>query len=196
MSKLDAEALYAVGASRFLRTVDEAEFPVRAYFGVFDRADELGALRLDLDGAPMVYDFALRPSAPSPSATADGIAVARAETPRAGELELELSQDVTRISDEALLETSMVTLLAPDDAYQAPANVVLASFAGNCWSLARPLLARVTQIRQYYAGRDGGDVAVIERRRDSSVLPEDAFARFVAMNGGEPALAAYCSDVR
>lgn len=196
LSRLDAQALYTVGASRFLRTVDEAEFPVRAYFGVFARAAELGTLRLDVEGRPISYDFALRPSAPSPSATQAGIAVAHAETPRAGELELELSQDVTRVSDEALLETSVVTLLAPDDEYQAPASVVLASFAGSCWSLARPLLARVSQIRQYYERREGGDVAVIERRRDSSALSEDAFAGFVSTHGGEPALAAHCSDVR
>jgi hypothetical protein len=37
---------------------------------------------------------------------------------------------------------------------------------------------------------------VIERLRDSTALDEAAFAGFVGAHGGEPALAAYCSDIR
>jgi hypothetical protein len=120
LSKLDAQGLYAVGASRFLRTVDEAEFPVRAYFGVFERAHELGTLHLSVEGGTLAYEFALGPGLPSPSLTEESVVVARAETPRAGGLELELSQNVTRISDEALLETSVVSSHAASDAYEVP----------------------------------------------------------------------------
>lgn len=195
LTKLDAQALYSVGASRFLRTVDDAEFPVRAYFGVVRRAADLGRLRLELESETLTYAFALSSSAPSPSVIEDGIVVMRAETPRAGELELELSQDVTRVSDEALLETSLVSLLSPSDAYEAPAAAVLSGFSGNCWSLARPTLARVSQLRQYYRAHAGGDMAVVERRRDSAALEPTAFAEFIGAQGGEPPLAAHCSDV-
>lgn len=195
LAKLDAQGLYAVGASRWLRTLDEAEFPVRAYFGVVERA-ELGQLRLNAEDGVLAYDFSLGPGTPSPRVTEASVVVERAATPRAGELELELSQDVTRISDEAPLETSIVSRLAAGDAYEASAAVVLAAFAGNCWSLERPLLARVSQIRQSYEARASGDMAVIERRRDSAALDEEAFAGFVSAHGGEPALAPHCQDIR
>ncbi len=194
-SPLDGEALYLTGASRFLRSVDDAEYPVRAYFAAVERAGELGTLRIELAGEPIEYDFALGASGPAPRVVDGTLAVERAETERAGELELELSQDVVRISDEAELETSVVTLLAPDAPYAAPAGVVLAAFAGNCWSLERPLVARLSQIRQYYARRDGGDFAVIERRRDAEALRDGELASFVDEHGGAPELAAYCNDI-
>jgi hypothetical protein len=195
LSQLDTEGLYLTGASRFLRSVDEAEFPVRAYFGATELASNLGTLRLDVEGGEIVYGFVLETSEVAPHVTNDAIGVEHLETPRAGELEVELSQSVVRISDGAALETSVVSLLAPDAAYTAPATVVLGAFSGNCWSIERPLITRVGQIRQYYEPRDGGDFAVIERRRDAAALSADELAEFIDENGGAPALAAYCDDI-
>jgi hypothetical protein len=195
LSKLDAEGLYLTGASRFLRSVDDPEFPVRAFFGALELASDLGTLRLEVEGAEIAYPFALEASEVAPRVTNGGVGVEHLDTPRAGELEVELSQSVSRISDGALLETSVVSRLAPDAAYTAPAAVVLAAFSGNCWSLERPLIARVSQIRQYYEQRDGGDFAVIERRRDATALSAHELAKFIDENGGAPALAAYCSDI-
>jgi hypothetical protein len=194
---LDTEALYAVGASRFLRTVDDPEFPVRAYFGSIARASELLSLRLELEGEQLSYAFALDASDATPAIDGDVISVNPGATERAGELEIELGQNVTRLSDEAELESGLFALLAPGARLDVPVDIVFASFPGNCWSLERPLYSRVTQLFQRYEARRSGDFAVIERRRDSAELDPGRFSSFVTQaTATPPALAAYCADFR
>jgi hypothetical protein len=197
LSALDTEGLYAVGASRFLRTVDDPEFPVRAYFGSVARGSEVARLRLELEDERLEYAFALGESDATPSLDSDAISVNPGETERTGELDIELSQNVTRLSDEAELETGLFSLLAPGSSFEAPENAVLDAFAANCWSLERPLFSRVTQLFQRYEARNNGDFAVIERRRDSAELDPERLTSFIAEEGGTaPTLAAYCSDFR
>jgi hypothetical protein len=197
LSALDTEALYAVGASRFLRTVDDPEYPVRAYFGSVARASDLATLRLELEGDGLSYTFALAASDATPSLDGNAISVSPGTLERAGELEIELAQVVTRLSDEAELETGLFSLLAPGASFEAPASVVIDAFSRNCWSTERPLHARVTQLFQRYDARERGDFAVIERRRDSAELEPERLASFVADDdGAAPPLATYCSDFR
>jgi hypothetical protein len=197
LSALDTEALYAVGASRFLRTLDDPEYPVRAYFSSVARASDLAALRLELEGDPLSYTFALAASDATPSLDGNSVSVSPGTIERAGELEIELAQDVIRLSDEAELETGLFSLLAPGASFEAPASVVFDAFSRNCWSTERPLHSRVTQLFQRYEARANGDFAVIERRRDSAELEPERLASFVADDDrAAPPLATYCSDFR
>jgi hypothetical protein len=197
LSALDTEALYAVGASRFLRTVDDPEFPVRAYFGSIERASGLLLLRLELEGEQLSYAFALDASDVAPAIDGNVISVDPGAIERAGELEIELGQNVTRLSDEAELESGLFALLAPGASFDVPVEAVLAAFSGNCWSLERPLHSRVTQLFQRYEARESGDFAVIERRRDTGELDPERLANFVTQAAeNPPPPASYCSDFR
>jgi hypothetical protein len=186
---LDDMALQQSGAARWLSSVKSDDYSVAAYFAALPCQGDAVPITIALDGGDL--ELGPMPAAAVEVRVSDEMLALDYDTPRADYVVIELWQAIakTEMPDEAI-EALVRTSLPPAVAYTVGASLVDSAAGQGCWSQARPVGARVTQIARAYIPRQAGDVAVILQRIDGSEIQP---ATWTALTDS-PAPAGYCQD--
>jgi hypothetical protein len=192
LQQLDSDTLYETGASRRLRTLDSADYDVRAYVAVVQRdAARLATLELQTDAARFTARLDLNAPGLRFEQDEEVTHVAHGKLPGADYVEIELLQRLTRIpqdtdagaedrdagagdaEDPERVEALVRTSLWPTTQYQATPELLTDVTGQGCWNEAQPLTARLIQTARSYQQNPAGDLAIIHRRLDAlTVEPE------------------------
>ena len=179
--ELNNDGLFQSGASRWLRSTTQG---VATYFGFFQSPLWTDSLSLSAT-APGDSDYdnleiqRLVSAATELTVTPDGedhpadLLVTWQTASPSDYVTVDLLQTVTDIESELPVEVTVITSMEAEPPYRATWALIDEAFGKCCWSTARTLSARLTQISRAYVPREAGDWALIHRTIQAVNIPSE-----------------------
>jgi hypothetical protein len=187
----DATA-YELGVTRFLGVIASADYRVKAFWGSRESAKAFGSVRWPSGARILEHEAELSPSELRLSqGEEDEVLVDNDPFEGADYKVVDLFQRIVRSEEGDDVDALVRTSLGVQTEYRATPELLSSVWHALCWTSERPLFARVEQVaRSYHRAHDGGDFAVIHKRRDFARVPRGAWRR--SAPEGEPP--GYCDD--
>jgi hypothetical protein len=186
---VDAATAFELGVTRFLRATDSLDYAVSVFWGARPSSADFEWIEVPSDSGPLRHRTEVRAvEVTVESDESDNLVVLHDELRGADYKLIDLLQQTTRTSDHALVNAVARTSYPPSTKYRASPSLRAVAQPGLCWSLERPLFARVTQVARRYQTRKDEDFAVIHQRRDFAEVPLALWE--VGVEDAEPA--SYC----
>lgn len=187
--QLDSASLSTVGASRYLAALDTTDFTVDAFVGSLNTAGPFSQVRINTGTLTLSHAFELAPMDLTVKREDELLQATPTQLEGVDYLDVELLQQITRISDEATIEASVHVSLSPQMTYAVSNALLTDAFGQGCWSRQTPLWLRFTQVARSYQNLEDNDFAVIQNGQAISEVEDELWVDAL----GDPQPAAYCS---
>lgn len=183
---------FELGVTRYLSAIRSTDWEVRAFWGRLEGDRGVSAVRSTRGELRFEYESGILPTRIRLSRNDEGdLLVEHDELSGADYKVVDLYQHIVRSEDGAEIDALMRTSYGVDAEFRASSELLSSVWNPLCWSRERPLFARVEQVERSYEFREeGGDFAVIHKRRDFARVPGAAWEG--SAPGGE--LPSYCEN--